>query len=143
MESFTGGLLQDMAVPVISNVKEADYCDLIDQWNKDSSVNLKNLEREFIGFDHQAIGALMAEEWGFPDFLTNAILNHHEAITKDDALTAVKLAANLRYCQDESEDDRAFMIELISRQTELTEQVTGELLDRAFDEASEFASMFS
>ncbi len=143
MESFTGGLLQDMAVPVISAVKESDYCTLIDQWNRDSSVNLKQLERDSIGFDHQAIGALMAEEWGFPDFLTRAILEHHEDIVPGDTLAPVKLASCLRYCQDVEEKElKDFMSGFIHEKTSLPEDVLVEVIDRAFDDASEFAAMF-
>lgn len=146
MESFTGGLLQDMAVPVISQVKESDYCKLMDKWNigETDSVNLKQLEREVMGFDHQAIGALMAEEWGFPKFLTLSILKHHEEIEAPDKLMPVKLAACLKYYKDNDDQEQKDLIcNFIIKKTNISKKPLKDLIDRAFDDASEFAGMFN
>lgn len=144
MEAFTGGLLQDMAIPVISSIKKETYCALVDQWNKDENTNLKNLEIEAMGFDHQAIGGLMAEEWGFPEFLINSVSKHHEDIEDNDMLIGVKLASNLRYCNETNEKNQQIYISnLVCEKTSLEESEVEPLVEQAFKDALEFSLIFN
>jgi len=67
-EAFTAGLLQDMAVPFLAKSKGNQYGQVLSSWHADDSVQLEVLEKASLGFDHQQIGALVAEKWELPDY---------------------------------------------------------------------------
>ena len=66
-DSFTAALLQDLAVPLISEEKKLIYKDLLKKMAYGYGRDLDVMERELFGYDHPAIGALVAEEWGLPE----------------------------------------------------------------------------
>lgn len=74
-QAFTGGMLQDMGIPVIATVKGDQYRDIIISESDDSNISL--LERKRFSFDHQKIGELMAQEWKLPQYLITIISDHH------------------------------------------------------------------
>ncbi len=100
-ESFTAALLQDMAVPVLIGVNKEGYASIIEKWFADSSLRLNDLEQEAFGYDHAMIGALMAEEWGLPQYLIDALSGHHDEGDDSAADPAVRLVSCLRYDSDE------------------------------------------
>ena len=71
IESFTGGFLQDMAVPVLASVKKDAYVEIYQKWLAEPASKLDELERETFGFDHPPVGALLAEEWDMPEYIVN------------------------------------------------------------------------
>lgn len=74
-EAFTGGLLQDMAVPVLLAACPEAYgavtCGT-------SGPELAAAEMEAFGWSHAQAGAWMGRGWHFPDELVCAIGLHHE-----------------------------------------------------------------
>ncbi len=100
-ESFTAALLQDMAVPVIISAKKEEYLSVLEKWRADSSLKLNVLEQEAFGYDHAVIGGLMAEEWGLPQYLIDALSDHHDESDDSKADPAVRLVSCLRYDGDE------------------------------------------
>lgn len=88
-QSFTGGMLQDMAIPVIAKVKGDLYKDIIVTDGIDSNISL--LEKKRFSFDHQKVGALMAEEWKLPAYLTDIISGHHS----DSVEPAIRLVSKV------------------------------------------------
>jgi HD-like signal output (HDOD) protein len=144
MESFTAGLLQDMAIPVLIHVKEREYCTTIESWNVDQGVHLHELERQHFGFDHQAIGALMAEKWGFPDYLLEAILYHHSGSNGSGVARAVGAVSQLRYSSgdpDGAKDENMLGIlqEMLGVEREDALQITSQ----AYEEAEDFSALFA
>ncbi len=143
MESFTAGLLQDMAIPVLIHVKEMDYCVTIESWNVDQDVRLHELERKNFGFDHQVIGALMAEKWCFPDYLLEAILYHHSSWDNSDVATAVRAVSYLRYpVGTEGEEGLDNILSVLEKALETDRKSAIKVLEQAEEEAREFAQVF-
>jgi HD-like signal output (HDOD) protein len=143
-EAFTSGLLQDMAIPVIINCRQNEYCRTLDQWNNDFDARLDHLEQGAIGFDHQSIGALMAQEWNLPEYLVNAILYHHEEKEEVSIEPAIRLVSHIRYenLQGEGtvmEHTRYFLFNNL----DLDENAISEMLETAFEHAEEFAALMA
>jgi len=144
MESFTAGLLQDMAIPVLVHVKERDYCSTLELWNLNLDIHLDELERKTFGFDHQSIGALMAENWEFPDYLLDAILHHHRENGDIPLAKAVRIVSYIRYSSETREEDTdSFIIDVLKRELEIRERLAWEILKQARAEAEEFATIFA
>ncbi len=142
-ESFTAGLLQDMAIPVLIKVKEKKYCLTLEMWNTYQESHLDRIEREKFGFDHQAIGALMAQRWEFPEYLLNAILFHHSA-PNGNIPKAVTAVSHIRYSlekKENKEDD--YVIDILKNTLSVKKEIAIKILDQAHEEANEFAAIFS
>lgn len=88
-QSFTGGMLQDMGIPVIATVKGDMYKDILITDAVDSDISF--LEKKRFSFDHQKIGELMAQEWKLPDYLVSIISGHHTEIAEP----AIKLVSKI------------------------------------------------
>ena len=144
MESFTAALLQDMAIPVLIHVKEKEYCTTLELWNVDQDVRLHELERENFGFDHQAIGALMAEKWGFPEYLLEAILYHHSGGNGSGVARAVRAVSQLRYLTEENENmNGENMLGVLQEVLGIEREDALEIMIQAQEEAEEFSSLFA
>ena len=75
MVSFTAGLLQDMAVPVLAHRKPG-YGRVLEAWHA-GEVELDAAEREAFGWDHAEVAGWLASDWGFPEVLGESIVGHH------------------------------------------------------------------
>lgn len=141
VESFTAGLLQDMAIPVIMHVKKKRYCPTLENWNMEKGVTLDALEREKFGFDHQRVGVLMAEEWNLPEYLLNAIGKHHRL--QDGVDPAVYLVSHIRYNSDlEGALDTDLLLEIAEEELKLSKETMIPLIEKAFSDAEELARIF-
>ena len=79
VESFTAGLLQDMAVPVLAASHGDRYAALWTRSESQDDVTLQELELDAFGYDHAHVGAVLAESWDLPEALITAISDHHAA----------------------------------------------------------------
>lgn len=96
-ESFTAGLLQDMAVPIIARSKTSNYQKLYEPWNLvDDHSNLIELEQNNLNLDHANIGAQMARNWGFPANLVEMISSHHTTKTSLGTPLSVQIVSLLK-----------------------------------------------
>lgn len=77
-EAFVGGLLQDMALPLLFSSQGAAYRPLVMACAEDPTKQLDALERETFGWDHSVVGACIAQHWSLPQNLMNGIGYHHE-----------------------------------------------------------------
>jgi len=77
MVSFTAGLLQDMAVPVLAHQKP-DYGAVLRAWHA-GDVDLDTAERSEFGWDHAEVAGWLAADWEFPTVLGESIAAHHQA----------------------------------------------------------------
>lgn len=77
MESFTAGLLQDMAVPLMAAARPEEYATILTTAANEPEVPLRSIEEDTLGYDHAQVGAVMAEAWDLPESLITAIADHH------------------------------------------------------------------
>jgi HD-like signal output (HDOD) protein len=138
-ESFTAGLLQDMAIPVLTQLKRDQYCDLLNQWTYNQVEDLVILERNTFGVDHQVIGALMAEQWGLPADLIKSIRSHHCYSVNNEVEPAVCIVSLLKNFSEEIEE----MMNHINDNYGIPHTTAKEMVKRSFDNAEEFASLLS
>lgn len=70
---FAGGLLQDLAVPLLLEAKQ-DYRDLL---RDTTHGELALTEASEFGWTHAEVADWLCEAWGLPDNLRDAIAGHH------------------------------------------------------------------
>jgi len=136
-EAFTAGLLQDMAIPVIALIKNKQYDSILEKWQNNVDLNLVQLESETFGYDHQKIGRLMAKKWEFPDYLINAISQHHERNGDIFVEPSVWLVSFLRSGNDSSEFTQ--VMEKCQKYYDLKHEQTENFLKTASQESEQFS----
>ncbi len=95
-ESYTVGLLQDMALPLLAHARPTEYGPLLEAWHSDPREGLDGLEQRVLGFDHSEVGDRLGRQWGLPERLTRAIGCHHDDSASDELVPpAVRLVAVL------------------------------------------------
>lgn len=139
-EAFTAGLLQDIAVPLLAGKDPEAYATLLERWHTEDTANLDALEREAFGHDHASVGALMAEDWGLPEYLIHAIAGHHEPEEGLVVEPAVRLVSLLRYSTDS--DGREAVMESAEAEYGIEIALAEEMIDGAFADAEQVAGMF-
>lgn len=102
-ESFTCGLLQDMAIPLLARSRGEEYADVLERWHQgDEPLDL--LEREALGFDHAEVATWLCAVWELPDSMAHALGGHH-GHPDYQCPPAVELVGNLRECRAEQGKD--------------------------------------
>jgi HD-like signal output (HDOD) protein len=139
-EAFTAGLLQDIAVPLLAGIKPEAYAKLLDRWHQEPGADLDAGERELFGYDHATVGALMAEDWGLPEYLIQAVGGHHSANGEADVDPAVRLVALLRY--DPENDGRDHVLGAAESMFGIERPLAEEMMTKAFADAGQVAGMF-
>jgi HD-like signal output (HDOD) protein len=74
-ESFTAGLVHDVGMLVIDAHLVGTKKTLV---TAEPAFDVSGAERRLLGFDHCEAGAMLAETWGFPQVLCQAIKHHHD-----------------------------------------------------------------
>ena len=98
MESFTGALLQDMAVPLLAHRRGAGYGALLEAWHG-GDADLHALEHDEFGWHHGDVATWVCNEWDLSEGLAAMIGAHHGG--DDDACPAgVALVSHLREPDD-------------------------------------------
>ncbi len=77
-EAFVGGLLHDMGLLALSVCSPAHYLALKEE-ALHSGRSLELCELDVLGTTHAAIGAYMAQQWGLPQILVEAVARSHDA----------------------------------------------------------------
>jgi HD-like signal output (HDOD) protein len=139
-ESFTAALLQDLAIPLIFEGKGLIYRDLLEEWHADKEADIDVIERELFGYDHPAIGALVAEEWGLPEYLIHAFAGHHDLSEESLAEPAVRLVSLVRYFDENDGTER--LLKTAEKDFGIGRDMMEEIISIAFTEAEQFAETF-
>ena len=74
-DAFTGGLMQDIAVPTLLTNWFDIYENVYHEWKK-TKEPLENVEKRRLSWNHCEAGAWIAKRWEFPDILVCAIGLH-------------------------------------------------------------------
>jgi len=137
-ESFTAGLLLDLAVPVLMSVRGKDYAGIYRDWIGDRSVPLQERERKGLGYDHSEAGTLIAEAWDLPGNLRAAIATHH---APDETDPALHLAALIHDAHRPEETEP--IVETARQRYALAPDTTLEVVEEAFREAGDFSALLA
>lgn len=74
--TFTVGLLHDIGKIVLGTFVEVDVEPIIKK-AYDEKLSFEKAEKEILGIDHSEVGALLMQEWHFPNNLIQPVLYHH------------------------------------------------------------------
>jgi len=77
--AFSGALLQDYLLPVVTNELYDDYIEFIKMRDL-RPIDICEFERRMFGWDHALAGACLAHRWQLPDELVCCMLFHHAGI---------------------------------------------------------------
>ena len=132
---FTIGLLQNMAIPVLANREGERYRSLYQRWQSEE-IDLAEHELQLFGVDHPALGAQMAEYWGFPESLIMGIREHHEVKNLEVPLS-VKIAALMK--ETSTDNGTAEFIKRVSEQFDLKDEILSPLIDQALQQSAELS----
>lgn len=75
-EAYVAGLLHDIGKLLLDQYVLSDYSQII-LYVKKYNQPLWQVEEKLIGIDHARVGGLIAQRWGFPTVLIDAISFHH------------------------------------------------------------------
>ncbi len=74
--AFTAGLLQNIGKIIIGSAIKDTADTIIDLMTNEGLTEL-NAERQALGFSHEELGSLLADQWNFPEELVHSIRHHH------------------------------------------------------------------
>ncbi len=85
---FLSGIMHDIGKLVLFE-NFGDQYEKVLQYSEERKCQLIDAEKEILGIDHSAAGAILAEKWKLPDSVLKAMKYHHEGSSGDkDMLTA-------------------------------------------------------
>jgi putative nucleotidyltransferase with HDIG domain len=89
-EAFVCGLLHDLGKAVLEQSLASEYQQVLDRVYNEH-VWAVEAERSILGFDHAAVGGLVAERWNLPAVLQEVVREHHRpaSATIDPHLCAI------------------------------------------------------
>lgn len=89
-EAFVAGLLHDLGIPVMHKFFKTEFENIVNDFNENESSSIE-VERKYLGLDHQEIGNYLSTKWSLPEHLSNSILYHHKpsSAPEADVLTSI------------------------------------------------------
>lgn len=89
-EAFVAGLLHDLGIPVMHKFFKTEFENIVNDFNENES-SIIEVERKYLGLDHQEIGNYLSTKWSLPEHLSNSILYHHKpsSAPETDVLTSI------------------------------------------------------
>lgn len=138
-ETFTAALLQDMALPLMVELKPDAYPRILATW-RDENRDLAELERAEFGWDHAMVGAWMCQEWRFSSQVMRAIGAHH-GVWEETDLPAVTLVS----CLTDGGDDygQNQLTEAVCERYSIPEDDVTSLLAECEQQAADLARLFA
>jgi len=134
-EAFTGGLLCDLGKLALSKIDPERYAEILVE-EPETDRDLAARENQLLGIEHAEVGATLLVDWGFPQVLVEAVLEHELDVRGHDGGAGTRMASVLRTAKhvadlmvrDQSIDDDEWWWEFLA-----LEELAGELdlpLDR-------------
>ncbi len=136
--SFTGGLLQDMAIPLLAHTRPDDYGKVLMEWHGSPKVDLHTIEKEALGWSHDEVGGYLGTDWELPENLTSIIQGHH-----DNSATDAELPPALRLVALHRETEREFGIEAMIETAKTTYGLEADWLQETIASSEEQANDLS
>ncbi|MDO8414756.1 MAG: HDOD domain-containing protein [Agitococcus sp.] len=75
-EAYTFGLFQDCGIPLMMGC-HTDYQKILTVANVSMDKIFTEVEDESFTLNHSAVGFALADSWGLPEYMSQAILHHH------------------------------------------------------------------
>jgi putative nucleotidyltransferase with HDIG domain len=75
-EAFVAGLLHDIGLSVLNQLCSRDL-ERAGELARETNVSFQEAEEHVLGLTHADVGSWLADEWGFPEHLVEAIAFHH------------------------------------------------------------------
>ena len=87
---FVAGLMHDVGRILMDQYFHEEFVEIIER-GQGGTGSIRDAEKEFLGASHDQIGGWLADRWGLPDALIEAVACHHEPTRAeiDRSLTAV------------------------------------------------------
>ena len=130
----------DMAIPVLDHTHRVEYGEVVARWHADNDSQLTDMELEVFGYDHAAIGALMAEAWDLPEYIIHSIAAHHMYGPDSPAEPAVQLVSLIKYF--DQEDGLETLVEAAQLDYAIDKPLIEEMIKQSFSYAEQFISSF-
>jgi HD-like signal output (HDOD) protein len=95
-QAFIAGLVHDVGKVVMDRNLRDPYEKVIALVESGESDSFVEAERDVLGFDHTEVGCLVAQKWGLPEAIAEAVRHHHdpEHAVVDPQLCAIVSLAN-------------------------------------------------
>jgi serine/threonine-protein kinase len=139
--AFTGGMLQDFLLPVITNELFEAYLEFTE--DRDQFTNLVSFEQQKFGWDHARAAAQLMFAWHFPDELICCVCLHHEGTSpladeelKNTSHAAVAISCLLPDPLRQEADGLARLIELEKNWGDFELLPMAERIDAEFQETA-------
>ncbi len=132
---FVGGLMQNIGQLALAKVSP-DAFEQILRTSAEAQVPYYFVEKEVLGFDHGALGALLIREWNLSDDLEEAVRTHHrleEAGPARRLAAMIALGEEIADCSGSVPDEGLTIWEMseAARVLEITEPDYVDLVERA------------
>lgn len=143
-EAFTAGLLQDMAIPFLAQARGTQYGAVLDRWRAGEG-ELAELEEGAFGWTHALVAGAIAESWGFPQELVDAIGSHHDGWDDDSGEAPALPSLCLASLIEERDDDAVpsdLVVETAYERCSMSRERAAVVLDAALVEADSLVGAF-
>lgn len=140
-ESFTAGLLQDMAIPFLAHLKPDVYGPILERWHKEDG-RLPDLEREALDWDHAEVATWICADWTLPENIASAIGGHHDPQSKDYICPAPVSLVSLIH-EEEQNLGVDGLIEAAHSQHGLSPEQVKDIVESSFEDAEELARLMT
>lgn len=87
---WMGGLLHDIGRLFLSSVFPGNY-EKVNRLVRYDKIRVTIAETKIFEVDHQQVGRFICEQWNFPDYLREIVLNHHDLRPEDPEMMKILL----------------------------------------------------
>lgn len=140
--SYTAGLLQDMAIPLLVSRRPDTYGPVLERWHRGEGA-LHVMERAAFGWTHAEVAGWLCADWDFPEGLAAAITGHHGS---DDPEVVAPAAVRLVALLGEGEEREISYDPLIAAARDehgASEARVVDAIERAVGGARELGALFA
>ena len=138
--SYTAGLLQDMAVPLLMESKKNSYAKLFLEW-QECDGDIAEQERELFAWTHAEVAGWMCKEWNFPEALSSAIATHHDSAENENAPEPAVLLVSLIRGPDDAQGIETLVEHAVANYNLTGDECTA-IVATGYEQGDETAKLF-